>query len=56
MRKRSYLDYLQDIDDVESFTAGMSFEDFANDKKPLVRCGFAGDCLDRFKYDVLSSL
>ncbi|MGB9730055.1 MAG: DUF86 domain-containing protein [Thermoprotei archaeon] len=39
MRKRDYRDYLQDIidsiNDIEDFTQGMSFEDFARDKKTI---------------------
>ncbi|NPV60824.1 MAG: DUF86 domain-containing protein [Actinobacteria bacterium] len=39
MKRRDHLDYLQDIlesiDDVQSFVAGMSYEDFANDRKTV---------------------
>lgn len=39
MKKREYRDYLRDIleavDDAESFVEGMSFEQFAKDKKTL---------------------
>lgn len=37
--KRDYRDYLEDIvtsiDDIESFTENMSFEDFSKDKKTI---------------------
>ena len=39
MRKRDYRDYLSDIlesiDDIESFTVDMSFDDFIKDKKTV---------------------
>ena len=39
MKKRDYRDYLQDIidsiDDIESFTENMSFEDFGKDRKTI---------------------
>ncbi|MCP8313124.1 MAG: DUF86 domain-containing protein [archaeon] len=39
MRKRDYRDYLQDIldsiNDIESFTENMNFEDFAKDRKTI---------------------
>jgi len=39
MRKRDYRDYLKDIidsiNDIESFTENMTFEDFAKDKKTI---------------------
>jgi uncharacterized protein with HEPN domain len=39
MKKRDYRDYLSDIlesiDDIESFTNDMSFDDFVDDKKTL---------------------
>jgi uncharacterized protein with HEPN domain len=45
MRKRDYTDYLPDmldsINDIESFTRGMSFSGFQKDKKTVyavVRC------------------
>jgi len=39
MRKRDYRDYIKDIidsiNDIESFTENMTFEDFAKDKKTI---------------------
>ncbi len=39
MKRRDYRDYLQDIidsiNDIESFTAGMTFEDIIQDKKTI---------------------
>jgi len=39
MRKRDYRDYLKDIfdsvEDIESFTENMTFEDFAKDRKTI---------------------
>ena len=39
MKKRDYRDYIQDIidsiNDIESFTRDMSFEDFNNDRKTI---------------------
>ena len=39
MKRRDHLDYLQDIlesiDDIQSFIKGMSYEDFADDKKTV---------------------
>jgi len=39
MRKREYRDYLKDIidsiEDIESFTENMTFEDFAKDRKTI---------------------
>lgn len=39
MRKRDYRDYLKDIidsiNDIESFTVNMAFEDFAKDRKTI---------------------
>ncbi len=39
MRRRDYLDYLQDIlesiDDIQSFIKGMSYKSFAEDKKTV---------------------
>jgi len=37
--RRNYLDYIEDIinsiEEVESFTSGMSFDDFVKDKKTI---------------------
>ena len=39
MKRRDYKDYLQDIgdsiDDIKSFTGGMTFEDFTMDRKTI---------------------